>query len=317
MAREVHSKEIDEDQPVVGQERPAVEEPPAPDAEARESRQKETPAGVPSAAAPTPPSGRLAASIQRMPPAGRWALGLALAFLSIFMGWVPGPGGYAVMSVLVLAAGFVLGSWRAMLPAAIAAAAGAFAESWVAVQLVPLNYWGEGLTKWDAVVLILEFTAMFGIIPFFCLLAAGVSMSKCLRSQAPSTDKVMVNWIVALCPVIAGGLLTAQLGNMIGLLSMQLTGGVLVLLAGILFAIMLAATCVPAGWLLRSVKGFVVTPLVYAGAALAGILIISFWSEFTLAGFAVLMVFYILLPAVVMSAIGTAIGGGFPRSSAN
>ena len=70
-------------------------------------------------------------------------------------------------------------------------------------------------------------------------------------------------------------------------------------------------------WLLRSVKGFVVTPLVYAGAALAGILIISFWSEFTLAGFAVLMVFYILPPAVVMSAIGTAIGGGFPRSSAN
>jgi hypothetical protein len=52
-------------------------------------------------------------------------------------------------------------------------------------------------------------------IPFFCLLAAGVGMSKYLRSQAPSTDKVMVNWIVALCPVIAGGLLTAQLGNML------------------------------------------------------------------------------------------------------
>ena len=194
------------------------------------------------------------------------------------------------MSVLVLAAGFVLGSWRAMLPAAIAAAAGAFAESWVAVQLVPLNYWGEGLTKWDAVVLNLEFAAVFATIPFFCLLAAGVGMSKCLRSQAPSTDKVMVNWIVALCPVITGGLLTAQLGNMIGLLSMKFTEGVLVFLAGILIAVMLAATCVPAGWLLRSIKGFVVAPLVYAGAALAGILIISFWSEFTLAGFAVLMV---------------------------
>jgi len=316
MAREVHSKEIDEDQPVVGQERPAVEESPAPDAEARESRQKVTPAGVPSAAAPTPPSVRLAASIQRMPPAGRWALGLALAFLSIFMGWVPGPGGYALMMVLVLAAGFVLSSWWAMVPAAIAAAAGAFAESWILVQIMPAG-WAEGSTGWGAVEVLLGFAAVFGTIPFFCLLAAGIGMSKCLQSQAPSPDKVLVSWIVALCPVITGGLFAAQFGNMIGLLSMQLTGGVLVLLAGILFAIMLAATCVPAGWLLRSVKGFVVTPLVYAGAALAGILIISLWSEFTLAGFAVLMVFYILLPAGVMSAIGTALGGGFSRSSAN
>lgn len=290
MAHEVHSKEIDEDQPVVGQERPAVEESPAPDAEARESRQKATPAGVPSAAAPTPPSARLAASIQRMPPAGRWALGLALAFLSILLGCViPAPGGYAVMIVLVLATGFVLSSWWAMVPAAIAAAAGAFVGSWILVQIMPAG-WAEGSTGWGAVEVLLEFAAVFATIPFLCLLAAGIGMSKCLQSQAPSPDKVLVSWIIALCPVITGGLFAAQFGNMIGLLSMKFTEGVLVFLAGILIAVMLAATCVPAGWLLRSIKGFVVAPLVYAGAALAGILIISFWSEFTLAGFAVLMV---------------------------
>ena len=137
MAREVHSKEIDEDQPGCcrsGQQLRSR----LPRRSRQENQDRRVASWRPISCCPPPPSGRLAASIQRMPPAGRWALGLALAFLSIFMGWVPGPGGYAVMSVLVLAAGFVLGSWRAMLPAAIAAAAGAFAEFGVAVQLVPL-----------------------------------------------------------------------------------------------------------------------------------------------------------------------------------
>ena len=197
MAREVHSKEIDEDQPVVGQERPAVEEPPAPDAEASRMKQKETPAGVPSAAAPTPPSGRLAASIQRMRPAGRWALSPRSGISQHLHGLGPRPGGYTVM-IVGTGCGLRARRWRAMLPAAIAAAAGAFAESWVAVQLVPLNYWGEGLTEWDAVVLILEFTAMFG--DHTVLLFAG---RRGKHEQTPAVassfhHKVMVNWIVAL-----------------------------------------------------------------------------------------------------------------------
>jgi len=218
------------------------------------------------------------------------------------------------MIVLVLATGFVLSSWWAMVPAAIAAAAGAFVGSWILVQIMPAG-WAEGSTGWGAVEVLLGFAAVFGTIPFFCLLAAGVGMSKYLQSQAASARKVKVNWIVALCPVIAGALLTPQLGNMLSLIVMQPTGGVLGLLPGILSAIMLAATCLLAGWLLRSVKGFLVTPLVYAGTALVSIFVES---GFSLAGFVVpLVVFYVLLPAVVMSAIGTAIGGGFSRSSAN
>ncbi len=93
MAHEVHPKETDESQPVVGQEQPPVEEPPAPVSGAIESRQEATTlSGVPSAAAPTPPSRSLMARqrlIRWIPPIGI-ALGIVAGFLG-YTTWFFGP----------------------------------------------------------------------------------------------------------------------------------------------------------------------------------------------------------------------------------
>jgi hypothetical protein len=242
MTREVHSKEIDEDQPVVGQEQPAVEEPPAPDAGARESRQKVTPAGVPSAAAPTPPSARLAASIQRMPPAGRWTLGLALAFLSGFAFVLLSsigsyndllPVAFVVTFGLTLAAGFVLSSWWALLALAIATTAGIWVGNWVFVQMAPAGAI-EGLSGMTAVLVGFLFSLIV-LVPLILLLLAGVGLGKQhgIALGQPHTlsagEARVSRWIAAFAPVIAGGFLTFMLNNMPGILAMQAIPGVSIL----------------------------------------------------------------------------------------
>lgn len=73
-------------------------------------------------------------------------------------------------------------------------------------------------------------------------------------------------------------------------------------------ALLPALWCLAAGWLLRSWWGFVLAPVVYAGVTFLtsigfgglGGIDWAFWTR----GFAL----YIVLPAVVMSAIGTSIG---------
>jgi hypothetical protein len=86
------------------------------------------------------------------------------------------------------------------------------------------------------------------------------------------------------------------------MLAMQATpGDILGILPGILYAIVIAATCLLAGWLLRSWWGCVVVSIAYlCGFALA----ILPSGVSTVVGF----VLYIVLPAVVMSVIGTVIG---------
>jgi hypothetical protein len=319
MARKVHSKETDEHQTVVGQEWPLVEEPLAFASGAIESKQEATPSGVPSAAPPTPPSGRLAAIIQRMPPVGRWTLGLSLAFLSSFAFVLLShinPAATVIAFVvtfgLALAAGFVLSSWWALLALAVATATGGLVGSWVVVQMMLVGA-GEGPRGMAAVLLVFAFFAVLNLGPLIVLLLAGVGLGKQQgialgQPQALSVGEARMSlWIASLGPVIAGGFLTQPLGNMPGMLGMQaMQGDVLGILPGILYAIVLAATCLLAGWLLRSWWGFVVAPIVYAGvAALVSQSIggASDWPIWTV-GF----VLYIVLPAVVMSAIGTAIG---------
>ena len=130
MAPEIHVNATDELQTVVEQEEPPVEMLPTPTSGAIESRQEVTPSGVALTAPPTPPSGRLAAIIQQMPPVWRWVLGLGLAFLSSFAFVLLSdihPVAKTIVLVvtfgLALAAGFVLSSWWALLALAVVTAA--------------------------------------------------------------------------------------------------------------------------------------------------------------------------------------------------
>jgi len=100
--------------------------------------------------------------------------------------------------------------------------------------------------------------------------------------------------------LIASGLLAGVTGVV------YTQAGVLSTLTGIFYAFVLAATCALASWLLRSSWGFVVAPAVYVCIAATTMCLVggmSGSSVFTV-GFAL----YIVLPAMAMSAVGTAIG---------
>jgi hypothetical protein len=126
MAHEIHTKETDEGQTVVGQEWPPVEEPPPLVSGARESSQEATSAGVPAAAPPAPPRRRLTARERQLPPVGRWALGIGLAVFGGLAWFVFGflLGGLAdllvaVPAVMCLVAGWLLRSWWGLVAAAL------------------------------------------------------------------------------------------------------------------------------------------------------------------------------------------------------
>ena len=271
-------------------------------------------------APPAPPSRGLAASVQRMPPAWRWTLGLVLAFLSsaafLLLSGIH-PFTYALALVvtfaLALAAGFVLSSWWAALALAVASAVGGLAGSWLLVQLSPAGA-VEGLSGMSAVLVEFGFFALLQLGPFILFLLCGVGLGRLQGATLghagalSATEARVSRWIVALAAVIAGGFLTQYLGNMPGLIAMQaVPGDVVGLFPGILSAIVLAATCLLAGWVLRSWWAVLVAPIVYAGVAVLETLALGGlgdWSLRMAAGYGL----YIVLPALVMSAIGAAIG---------
>ena len=312
MAPEVHVNETDERQTVVGQEEPPVEKLPTPTSDAIESRQEVTPSDVALTAPPTPPSGRLATIIQGMPPIWRWVLGLGLAFLSSFafvsLSDIPPVAKTIVLVVtfgLALAAGFVLSSWWALLALAVVTVVGGLTGIWVLAQMLPAG--AVEVELWFA------FFAVLILGPLILFLLAGIGLGKQqgIALGQPHTlsagEARVSRWITALSLVIAGGFLTQPLGNMPGMLGMQaMPGDVLGILPGIIYAIVLAATCLLAGWLLRSRWGSVVAPIVYASVAALVSQSIGGASDWPI--WPVGFVLYIVLPAVVMSAIGTAIG---------
>lgn len=132
MLRDVHMKETDTRQTVIGQEQPPVEEPPAPVSGARESRQEGMPAGISSAAPPTPPSRPLVARRRQKPSGGRWALGIGLVVLGalswVVLGFALAYAGStlllamliaAVPAVTCLVAGWLLRSWQGLVAALV------------------------------------------------------------------------------------------------------------------------------------------------------------------------------------------------------
>ncbi len=84
------------------------------------------------------------------------------------------------------------------------------------------------------------------------------------------------------------------------------TAGALELMPGIAYAIALSLTCLLAGWLLRSWLGFLIAVIVYVAAA--SLILTSSGGGGTLLFASLGVWLYIVLPAAVMSAVGTLIG---------
>ena len=273
----------------------------------------------PTATAPPAPPSRLAAGVQRLSPGGRWALGLGLAFLSgltfLLSPYIGSIGLFGsaiavvVMFLLAVGAGFVLSNWWSVLALAVAAAAGGWAGGWVFVQLSP-GGGVEGINGLQAVSIVFTFFALLTLVPLILFLLAGVGLGReqGLTLESPhalSAREIQVSrWIAALAPVVAAGYFAPTVGYIPGM-----QGDVAFTISAIFYAVVLAASCLFAGWLLRSWWGLVVAPVVYAGVAVLATLVLPWfggggdWQVWPV-GFAL----YIVLPAIVMSAIGTAIG---------
>lgn len=283
--------------------------------EVRSIRQAELPIEVP----PIPPRNDLVTRIQRMQPGGRWALGLALAFLSAAVLW--SLSGMFMFShsvaflgalALALAAGVVLPSWRAWLPLLGAMLAGGVVGSIALAVFLPSGEI-EGQTGIVAVLIALAFFALVDLAPLTLLAFAGIGLGKTLgattgQQRIPSTrEATRSRWIAALFPVIAAGLVAPQISNLPGTLGMQDSAATVTdLLPGIAYAIALSLTCALAGWLLRSWLGLLVTALAYIAAIALILTGTSGGGPLPFASYG--GVLYIVLPAVVMSAIGTFIG---------
>lgn len=270
-------------------------------------------------APPSPPRGGFGGFIQRMSPGGRWMLGLSLAVLSSFayltVTAVPSYGwslGFVTAFVLALLAGVALARWWAGVALIGALAVGGASASALVVLLSPPSSI-EGASGVNAFLIMLAFFGLLNLLPLSLFAFGGIGLGHTLgmtlgRSAPLSAGNMRVSrWIGGLGPVVAAAMLTPGLGNLPGMLGMQVeTGSAVELLPGIAYAIALATTCFLAGWTLRSVWGGVVAIVVYLGVAfLASVSLGGGGAAMTLV-YGLLL--YILLPAVVMSAIGTGIG---------
>lgn len=274
----------------------------------------------PQAGAPTPPRDGIAARIQQMPPAGRWALSLGLAFLSgvafLISPWM-GSGGLLAVVVfplalfpLTLAAGFALSSWWAVAPLTVTAAAGMMLAGFAQVWMAP-----GGMSKvgGDAAMLasstLYQF-AILGLAPTILFLLSGVGLAK-QQGIALGEPRILqtreagvIQWLAALGPV-AGAAYLAPPVRFIPIAQFD----VAFTIAMTVYAVLLAATCLMAGWQLHSWWGLVTAPVVYVGvAALASLTLPWFGAGFNWSGWAAGFALYIALPAVVMAAIGTGLG---------
>ncbi len=320
MTTNVHTdtaRSADEREPLGQAEPPAAPPSAIPPTETTESgaARREAP---PPATSPAPPGGGIVAWLQRMPLGGRWGLGLALAFLSgmavllsVYVGFgvpvTPAALGFAALFLLALAAGFVLSDWWAVLALTVAAAAGSFVAAWVNVLV---SGGGSGREVLGNILFTFMAFAVLESWTAILFLLAGVGLGKLYgitlgQPHALSANEATVSlWIAALAPMIGAGYHAATVRFIPGE-----QFGVGFTVSMVLYAVVLSATCLLAAWLLRSWWGLGVAPVVYVGmAALASMLPwfgggVTDWTGW-IGGF----LLYIVLPAVVMAAIGTAIG---------
>jgi hypothetical protein len=157
---------------------------------------------------------------------------------------------------------------------------------------------GLVLARWWAVAVLAVATTLGGLVGAWAIVQVCPSGSfKGLSGMA--TIPVVFGFFASLdlLPLIA------VLPAGIGLVQAQ-PGDAASLLPGILYVVVLTLTCLLAGWLLRSWEGHVAAAVVYVGVAALILLALSGGSLGNIVGF----LLYIAVPAVVMSAIGTAIG---------
>jgi hypothetical protein len=112
-------------------------------------------------------------------------------------------------------------------------------------------------------------------------------------------------WTWSIGLVVIGGLAWWIYGFVLGAVGFSLSGGrdVFSILVSTLVAAVPALTCLVAGWLLHSWPGMIVAALVYVAAS-ALMWMLAAVGDLVTAEFAL----YVVLPAVVLSAIGTIIG---------
>ncbi len=247
---------------------------------------------------PAPPRNRLVTSIQRMPPGGRWALGAGLAFvagLAWVLFWLPQAPyltfvGILVMAVCAVGAGFVLSTWWAVPLQGVAATVGGWVAG-VLVQLAPPVPEGGEAFGWF----------VLAVAPLLAGMLLGTALGQWsgIAMVSPGRAREIViggvprnQWVPAISLVFGGGLL-------VGLFPL---GGGLNPFA--LIPILFAPTCLAASWLLRSWWGIIAPPVVYVAFAALTLLLLRGMESFNALDFAL----YIVLPAVVMSVIGTVIG---------
>lgn len=110
-------------------------------------------------------------------------------------------------------------------------------------------------------------------------------------------------WSIAL--VVLGGLAWWIYGFILGTVGFSIGGGrdVFSILISTLVAAVPALTCLVAGWLLRSWSGMIVAAVVYVAAS-AAMWVLAAVGDLVTAEFAL----YVVMPAIVMGAIGAAIG---------
>ena len=112
-------------------------------------------------------------------------------------------------------------------------------------------------------------------------------------------------WAWSIGLVVIGGLAWWIYGFVLGAVGFSLSGGrdMFSILVSTLVAAVPALTCLVAGWLLRSWSGMIVAALVYVAAS-ALMWMLAAVGDLVTAEFAL----YVVLPAVVLSPIGTFIG---------
>lgn len=315
MTTELHpdSTRSDERQSL-GQVGPPAEPPPAtpaiPPMDMGAVRQEAPPPATP----PTPPGGGIVAWLQRMPLGGRWALGLGLAFLC---GLAVMARGWSVMYLVValalaLAAGFALTNWWASLALDATAMVAGFVGAWVYYVQVSPGTKVFGLTGMALVLTAFAWFAAFFVLPLLVVFLGGVGLGKLQglalgQPHALSAGEARVSrWIAALAPPLVAGLAAYSYSGVINvdltnLAHVDIGSGVVSLLA----TLVLSATCLLAGWLLRSWWGALATLVAYAGPAF----VVALGFDGILGAWLIIrFILYILVPAVVMTAIGTAIG---------
>ncbi len=208
---------------------------------------------------------------------------------------------FVVLGALVLVAGFVLSTWWAVPLLASATALGCWLSVFVFTQMNPGPGSGEALA----------FFVILGVLPglAFLLIGTAIGSQRGISSVPLGRTQVQVfagvpasQWIPAISLVLGGGFLAGALSILLAL-GGGVNIGTITFFAGL---VLLATSCLAASIRLHSWLGLIVASVVYIAVAVLSEML--FWGVTHVSATILTFVSYIMVPAVVFSAIGTIIG---------